>query len=163
MLIISPTVWEWDGPTDFYRRWNDIIRDVFNQGYVRDFVLAALSSPDGIPSGHWRGPVFRGFGRYSFSGPFSPFGLAMDRPVGVGAGLSPANLLFTPSMMLLTPQMARRATTLAYSPEIQITHGNLGQTVSTDRADSRGVVPLSFRDAEQFAGEYIVMIRVEAL
>ena len=145
-VVIVPTIWEWDGPTDVliaYRR--SMVGSLARA--VRAFSINERNADLLLA------PLTGGPGTERIVG-FEPTGNAADRPIGmnVAAGsflaASPdqqGREWFTPKRLLLTYDMARDAAT------------------STTRGFGPGVVPIVYQDHADLAGNYVLYVQIEAL
>ena len=143
-LIVVPTIWEWDGPTDLLRQYRAGMASVFAR-YVRT-LSASETNFD-----RFLAPMTGGPGAARVVG-FEPTGNAADRPIGVnvrtGSFLSASEEQqglewFTPKRMLLTYDLARQAAAN--------THDGFGP----------GIFKVTYTDHPELAGVYTLFVQIE--
>jgi hypothetical protein len=145
-VIIVPTIWEWDGPTDVLRQYRAGMASVFAR-YVRT-LNASETSFD-----RFLAPMTGGPGSARVVG-FEPTGNAADRPIGVnvrtGSFLSASEQQqglewFTPQRLVLTYDLARQAVT------------------NTRDGFGPGVFRITYTDHPELAGVYALFVQVERI
>jgi hypothetical protein len=143
-LVVVPTIWEWDGPTDLLRQYRAAMASVFAR-YVRT-LSASETNFDRFLT-----PMTGGPGASRVVG-FEPTGNAADRPIGVnvrtGSFLSASEEQqglewFTPKRMLLTYDLARQA------------------VANTRDGFGPGIFKITYTDHPELAGIYTLFVQVE--
>lgn len=143
-VIIVPTIWEWDGPTDLLMQYRNGMASVFAR-YVRTL------SADERAFSNFLTPLTGGPGTSRPVG-FEPSGNAADRPIGVNVRAGAFNAAsedgqgrewFTPQRMLLTYSLAQQA------------------AANTTDGFGPGIFKITYRDAAELAGNYTLYVQVE--
>lgn len=145
-VVIVPTVWEWDGPSDLLTQYRNAMASVFGR-YVR-----TLSATD-TNFANFLAPMTGGPGTARVVG-FEPTGNAADRPIGVsvrnGSFLAAHEdqqgaEWFTPQRMLLTYDLAQQA------------------VANTRDGFGPGIFKMTYRDHPELAGVYTLYVQVQRL
>lgn len=132
-LVVSPTIWEWDGGADAYTEWTTFFRDAVNKvpppaaGGTGAIVLTA--SKIGLELALAAAPII---------------GQAGDRPIGIQEQ-SGASMKFDPYVITLDYQAA----------EWLVNNDPSGK--------GKGVLELHYKDADKYRGDYSVYLQVTKL
>lgn len=145
-VVVVPTIWEWDGPSDLLTQYRRGMASVFAR-YVRTLHASETNGAN------FRGPMRGGPGTERVVG-FEPTGNAADRPIGMnvitGSFMAASedgqgHEWFTPQRLLLTYELARQAaadTTDGFGP---------------------GIFKITYRDHPELAGVYTLYLQIERL
>lgn len=145
-VVIVPTIWEWDGPSDLLTQYRRGMTTIFPR-YVR--TLSASETNFAA----FRTPMTGGPGTSRPVG-FEPTGNAADRPIGIavrnGSFLAADEAdqgreWFTPQRLLLTYDLARQAVT------------------NTRDGFGPGIFQMTYTDHPELAGVYTLYLQVEKI
>jgi hypothetical protein len=145
-VVIVPTIWEWDGPTDLLRQYRAGMASVFAR-YVRTL------NPSETNFASFLTPLVGGPGTSRPVG-FEPTGNAADRPIGVNVRTGSFTAAseeqqgaewFTPQRLLLSYDLARQAAT------------------NTRDGFGPGIFKITYRDHPELAGVYTLFVQVERI